>query len=83
MTKITLQPEVKVELVLKLQSYFEDELKLQIGSFDAEFLLDFFSEQLGGYYYNQGLVDALAMFEGKLEEIADSVYQLEQDTPAP
>lgn len=82
MPKIELQAEVKQELVLKLQRYMADELNLEIGGFDAEFLLDFFRDQMGGYFYNQGLADALATFEGKLEEVADAVYQLEQDNPA-
>ena len=81
MPKIVLQPAVKAELVRRLQRYLKDELQQDIGGFDAEFLLDFFSEQMGGYFYNQGLADALATFEGKLEEIADSIYQLEQDNP--
>lgn len=82
MSRITLQRETKAELVSKLQHYFATELQQEIGAFDAEFLLDFFSEQMGGYFYNQGLADALATFEGKLEEIADSIYQLEQENPA-
>jgi len=81
MPKIALQPEVKVALVRRLQRYCKDELQLELGGFDAEFLLDFFSEQMGGYFYNQGLADALVSFESKLEEIADSIYQLEQDNP--
>jgi len=44
-------------------------------------LLDFFTEQMGGYFYNQGLADALTLFENKLEDITDSIYQLEQDNP--
>lgn len=81
MAKIVLQPAVKAELVQRMQRYFRDELQQEIGGFDAEFLLDFFSEQMGSYFYNQGLADALAAFESKLEEIADSIYQLEQDKP--
>jgi uncharacterized protein (DUF2164 family) len=42
-------------------------------------LLDFFSHQVGNYFYNQGLADALQAFEGKIEEFADIVYQLEKD----
>lgn len=81
MARIELQGEVKAALVQRLQRYFEEELQQEIGGFDAEFLLDFFSEQMGSYYYNQGLADALTTFESKLEEIADSIYQLEQDNP--
>lgn len=81
MARIELQEEVKKELVQRLQRYFEAELRQEIGAFDAEFLLDFFAEQMGSYYYNQGLADALTSFESKLEEIADSIYQLEQQAP--
>jgi uncharacterized protein (DUF2164 family) len=29
-----------------------DELEIEVGGFDAEFLLDFFAEQVGCFYYN-------------------------------
>ncbi|MEX0962602.1 MAG: DUF2164 domain-containing protein [Pseudohongiellaceae bacterium] len=80
MTDIELDVSVKVEVVAKLQKYFEDELGQEIGGFDAEFLLDFFSKQVGGYYYNQGLADALKSFELKMEDVKDAIYQLERET---
>ena len=48
--------------------------------YDAEFLLDFFSEKVGGYYYNEGLNDAKAMLDKKLEDVTDSFYELEKVT---
>jgi uncharacterized protein (DUF2164 family) len=69
---------VKEELVKKIQKYCAEELQQELGSFEAQFLLDFFSEEIGGHYYNQGLADALKTFESKHEEIADSIYQLEK-----
>lgn len=80
MVEVKLDDSIKAEVVAKLQKYFEDELGQEIGSFDAEFLLDFFSEKVGGYYYNQGLADALRGFEGKMEDVADLIYQLERET---
>lgn len=80
MSEIKLEDSAKKEIVGKLQQYFSDELQQEIGSFDAEFLLDFFSEQVGNYYYNQGLADALKTFESKFDDISDSIYQLEKDT---
>lgn len=77
---IELADSAKKEIVGKLQQYFNDELQQEIGSFDAEFLLDFFSEQVGNYYYNQGLADALKIFESRLDEVSDGIYQLEKDT---
>ena len=81
MTQIEIEQSTKAEIVAKLQEYFADELQQELGSFDAQFLLDFFSEQVGYFYYNQGLADALKTFEDKLEDISDSIYQLET-TPA-
>jgi len=77
--EIKLEDSVKTELVAKLQKYFENELQQEIGSFDAEFLLDFFAKEAGGYYYNQGLADALKSFELKMEDVSEVIYQLERE----
>ena len=79
MPTIDLDSSVKAEIVSKIQKYFTEELQHEIGGFEAEFLLDFFSHQVGNYFYNQGLADALQAFEGKIEEFADIVYRLEKD----
>ena len=47
--------EEKVVLVQKLKHYFTNELDTDIGQFDAEFLLNFFSKEIGIYHYNKGL----------------------------
>ena len=57
-----------------------DELEIEVGCFDAEFLLNFFAEQVGCFYYNQVLADALSAIENKVQEISDLVYKLEKDT---
>jgi len=80
LAEIKLNDSVKLEAVAKLQKYFADELQQEIGSFDAEFLLDFFSKEVGGYYYNQGLADALNSFESKMEDVGELIYQLEKET---
>ena len=80
LAEIKLDDSVKVEVVAKLQKYFQDELQQEIGSLDAEFLLDFFSKEVGGFYYNQGLADALKNFESKMEDVGELIYQLEKET---
>ena len=80
LAEIKLDDSIKVAVVAKLQKYVEVELQQEIGSFDAEFLLDFFSKEVGGYYYNQGLADALKSFEIKMEDVGESIYQLEKET---
>ncbi|MEM7277271.1 MAG: DUF2164 family protein [Pseudomonadota bacterium] len=51
-----------------------------MGQFDAEFLLEFFSEEVGAYFYNQGLLDAQAVSEKQLESIAEAIDELQKPT---
>ncbi|WP_394176990.1 DUF2164 domain-containing protein [Thalassotalea litorea] len=69
----------KEAMVEKLQSYFNMELDQELGQFDAEFLLDFFSKELGAYYYNRGLHDARAIFEERVQTIDDDIYAIEKE----
>jgi uncharacterized protein (DUF2164 family) len=66
--------------VRRIKLYFAEELKQEIGRFDAEFLLDFFAGEIGGYFYNHGLYDAQAILAGKLDELGEAVRQLERPT---
>ena len=47
---------------------------------DAEFLLDFFAEEVGAYFYNRGLYDARAVVEQQVEAIGDALYEIEKPT---
>jgi len=80
MSQVSFSKDEKALIVRKIQLYFSEELKQKIGQFDAEFLLDFISQELGAYYYNRGLYDAQAALTAKLDDIQDAIYQLEQPT---
>lgn len=80
MAGITFSSDEKAILVRKIQLYFNEELRQEIGRFDAEFLLDFFSTEVGRYFYNRGLYDAQALLSAKLEDMQDAIFQLEQAT---
>jgi uncharacterized protein (DUF2164 family) len=80
MPHITFTPPEKERLVHKLKHYFVEELGQEIGQFDAEFLLDFFGQELGAYYYNRGLNDARDIFKNRAESIHDAIYELEEPT---
>ena len=80
MAEIAFSPEEKELLVQKLKHYMTDELDYEIGQFDAEFLLDFFSKEMGVYHYNRGLNDAQDIFKSRVESITDAIYELEIPT---
>ncbi len=78
MKKIAFAKETRAELVKRIQRHFAEELEQEIGALPAEMLLQFFTETVGPYYYNQGLADAQAVFSGALDEVNDRIYGLEQ-----
>lgn len=80
MVEIKFTADEKAIIVRKIQLYFIEELKQEIGRFDAEFLLDFFSNEVGSYFYNRGLYDAQAILSSKMDEWSETIYQLERPT---
>jgi uncharacterized protein (DUF2164 family) len=82
MTKIKFSQEEKEQMAAKVKRYFDTEMKQDIGSFEAEFLIDFFAEEIGGYFYNRGLYDAQVIVSGKVEEIADALAEIEKPAPS-
>jgi len=80
MSDITFSEEEKKILVHKIQHYFQKELSEEIGGFDAEFLLDFFSKEIGPYHYNHGLHDARAMIEERTQNMIQTFYEMEKVT---
>ena len=75
---IKFNQEEKDTLIPKIKMYLHEELDMEVGNFDAEFLLDFFSEEVGPYFYNRGIQDALDMLDSRLEEVKESIYVLEK-----
>ena len=75
---IEFSKEEKQAIGQKICRYFHDELDQEIGQFEAEFLLDFFSKEIGAYYYNRGLNDARTVMESRMESIGDAIYEIEK-----
>ncbi len=80
MPTIEFSSQQKGNIIAKIQSYFEQQLDQDIGQFDAEFLLDFFSDKIGPYYYNQGLQDAQVVIQNSLSNISEAIEEIEKPT---
>lgn len=78
---IDFNAEEKADLIERLQNYCEVELDRELGSFEAQFLLDFISQTMGPFYYNRGIFDAQALLQEQLENVVECIYQLEQIPP--
>jgi len=77
---ISISRKNKDKIIQDLQEWFQDNLDQDIGSLDAEFLTDFFTENVGGLYYNQALKDVHSLIYEKTESLADNIYELSKDT---
>ena len=80
MSEITFTSEERDIICRKIQLYMQEELEQEVGQFDAGFLLDFFAEEIGPFFYNRGLYDAQAILESRLENIAEAIYEIEKPT---
>lgn len=78
MQELKLTPEEKARLVPKLLSYLADELDVDAGQFDAEFLIDFLTREVGGALYNRGVLDAHAALSNHMDAFSEIIYQLEK-----
>ncbi len=78
MDLLSLSPIQKERLIGQFQNYFNDELSMDLGQFDVEFLLSFIEKNLGSAYYNKGLNDAQALMSAKVELLTESVVELER-----
>ncbi|ELA9811044.1 DUF2164 domain-containing protein [Vibrio parahaemolyticus] len=76
---IKLERAQKETLASAVQDYMQDELSIEIGQFDSEFLIDFITDKLGAVYYNKGVEDAKAVIERRMLEVSDELYEIEQE----
>ncbi|EGR4671146.1 DUF2164 domain-containing protein [Vibrio parahaemolyticus] len=70
---IKLERAQKETLASAIQDYMQDELSIEIGQFDSEFLIDFITDKLGAVYYNKGVEDAKAVIERRMLEMSDEL----------
>ncbi|MCF7823604.1 MAG: DUF2164 domain-containing protein [Candidatus Marinimicrobia bacterium] len=68
--------KLKDELIEKIKHYFSIEMDQELGNFDAEFILDFFSENIGPHYYNQAIRDMQSHLANYLENLNDRMDEL-------
>ena len=78
MAAIKLSPDERAALLAPLKGYCRDELELELGGFQAEFLLDFILERVGPAIYNRALYDAQAHLAGRVEGVLESLVELEK-----
>ncbi len=80
MSKIVFSKQEKEVIAARIKLYFRDKLDQEIGQFDAEFLLDFFAEEIGPYFYNHALEDAKEIFLNQMSLVDDALFDIQKPT---
>ena len=65
-------------IIPKIQDYVFKKLDIELGQFDADFLLSFFVDEIGPFFYNKGIQDAQAILHKRIEDITDAIDSLEK-----
>ncbi len=78
MTELKLDKDIRSRLTQEIRTYLDEELEIEVGNMDVEFLIDFLSGSLGAHFYNLGLKDAQALFARKADDITDEIYAMER-----
>ena len=78
---IEISKETRDVIIMKIKNYMQEELDYEIEGIDADFLLSFFTQNVGVYYYNQALIDVHALIAKQMESLADSIFDLEKPIP--
>jgi uncharacterized protein (DUF2164 family) len=76
-----LEKDDRTALARTLRAYLKDELDVEIGGLDAEFLLDVMAERLGPRFYNQGLRDAATALAKRMDVLTEALEELERQVP--
>lgn len=68
-------------MIERVRAYCSNELSIELGRFDTEFLVDFFTREIAPYNYNQGLLDAQAALLKRMDDVKEAIMSLEKPTP--
>ncbi len=73
---IAFSDEDRVLLTERLRAHVETELDHEISAFEAGFLLDWIAAEMGPAFYNQGVLDARALMDERLEVATEALEGL-------
>jgi len=68
-------------LARRLVKQLREELDVEVVPMDGQRLIDILSETLGPAFYNQGLRDAQAAVQARVDDISEAIAGLEQPEP--
>lgn len=65
----------------RLTTYLQNELNVDLGCFEADFMVDMIVDTFGPFFYNAGLRDAQAALLRRVDDIRGAIDELERPLP--
>lgn len=78
---IEFDAEQRALIAHRLRDYFRESHDLALGQFDAEFLLDFLTEDIGPHFYNRGVLDAQTILASQTDTLVEAMDLLLRPLP--
>ncbi|QPC48090.1 DUF2164 domain-containing protein [Mangrovibacillus cuniculi] len=75
---IKLEKEKKQQIVEELKEWFYQERAEELGDIGAENMMEFFLQEIGPYFYNQGVKDARKLMQENVSQLEDDLISLER-----
>ncbi|WMJ80945.1 DUF2164 domain-containing protein [Clostridium sp. MB40-C1] len=66
---IKLSKEKRDAMILEIKSHFENERDEELGDLASGLILDFIIEKIAPEFYNQGIYDAYAYMNDRIEDV--------------
>ncbi len=72
---IEISKEIRKEIIVSIQRYFDENMEESIGNISAEALLDFLLEELGPPVYNKAVSDVQERLQSRVMEVDIEVHE--------
>ncbi|SFP59804.1 DUF2164 domain-containing protein [Pseudomonas borbori] len=69
------QEQAAVQLIKR---FLEERFELELGSFEAQEVLDLFSREIAPHYYNKAIFDVQTVLKDRFESIESDLWALEK-----
>ncbi|MDU9413804.1 DUF2164 domain-containing protein [Pseudomonas sp. zfem005] len=66
------------DAVLAIKQFMAERFELELGSFEAEEVLDFFAREFAPSFYNKAIFDVQAHLKDRFESIESDLWALEK-----
>lgn len=63
-----------------IQRFMDDRFELELGSFEAQEVLELFAREIAPYYYNKAILDVQAHLKDRFESIESDLWALEKSS---